>query len=99
MSDITSWLPTRLSAGPAPPLPAITQRTLPDCTAWASHVTLTWLSRPEKPPRATTSASVARICDAAPLWAETAIEPPPWLATQSATALIDVVLVEPNGPP
>ena len=54
---ITSVEPTRSSCGMPPPLLSVsTQRILPASTASASQLTLTWLSRPEKPPMATTLA-------------------------------------------
>jgi hypothetical protein len=75
--------PTRPSRpGPRPDASLVsTQRTRPDCTAFASQLTLTWLSRPEKPPIPATSAPLEMIWVAAPCWLETAIVPPPCLLT------------------
>ena len=71
------WRPVRPSCGPGAAAASVrTQRILPVATASASHVALTSLSRPEKPPSAATSAP-AMTCAAAPDWLETAIVPPP----------------------
>src|SRR5205807_3448845 len=75
--------PTRPSP-PGPPDPdslASTQRTRPDCTAFASQPMLTSLSRPEKPPIPATSAPLEMIWLAAPVWLDTAIVPPPCCCT------------------
>ena len=48
-------------------------------TRSASQAAVTWLSRPEKPPIATTSAPDSMIVvEAPPFWLETASVPPPW---------------------
>jgi hypothetical protein len=65
---IARLAPVRASWGsPPPPLSAITQGTLPACTASASQAAVTSLSRPEKPPMPATFASLERIAPAAPL--------------------------------
>ena len=74
---ITSEAPTRPSL-PIPPAAEVrTQRIRPSSTASASHAMLTWLSRPEKPPKAATSAPEVISEPAAPDWLATAIVPPP----------------------
>jgi hypothetical protein len=70
-------LPTRPSRLKPPPVSVRTQRTLPRRTASASHATVISLSRPEKPPSATTSPSAPMIDAAAPCWLDTATVPPP----------------------
>jgi hypothetical protein len=65
----------------SPPLESVrTQRIFPEATASASHVAVTWLSRPEKPPSAATSVPDETSC-AAPDWLEIASVPPPWPRT------------------
>ena len=75
---IAAALPLRPSSR-MPPVPesASTQRTAPLRTASASQLTLTSLSRPEKPPSATTPVVPERIACAALDWLEKAIVPPP----------------------
>jgi hypothetical protein len=52
----------------------------PDATRSASHAVLTSLSRPEKPPSATTSTPESSTAVAALDWLDTAIAPPPFAA-------------------
>ena len=78
--------PVRVSPGRRPPplrppCSPTTQRILPALTACASHAALTSLSRPEKPPIPATLASFRMIAAAALDWLDTAIVPPPCLAT------------------
>src|SRR2546429_1718999 len=90
--------PTRPSWKP-PLFPSVsTQRMRPLCTAWASHFTLTSLSRPEKPPMPATLVPDVMIEAAAPSWLDTATVPPPCAFTYLDTAVRDE-LSEPNGPP
>jgi hypothetical protein len=79
-ASIARFAPVRPSAGALnpPPASATTQRPLPECTASASQVAVTSLSRPEKPLRPATLASVERIAVAVPDWLETVTVPPPW---------------------
>jgi hypothetical protein len=74
-----AWLPVRVS--PARRIPwlasAMIQRKRPERTSDASQLTVTELSRPEKPPSPATFELVVRIAAAALLWLETPIVPPP----------------------
>jgi hypothetical protein len=75
-------LPDRVSPGTPKLLllSASTQRRRPALTAWAIHVALTELSRPENPPRPAILAFEETIVVAALDWLETPIVPPPWAA-------------------
>ena len=75
---MTALAPVRPSCGPMPVLPSTsTQRIRPSATACWSHSTLTSDSRPEKPPMPATLAPESMIAEAAPVWLETPIVPPP----------------------
>src|SRR5215207_3495372 len=80
-----------------PPLPSVsTQRISQLAIRCASQSLLTWLSRPEKPPMATTFTPLITASDA-PCWLETAMVPPPFDCTYAAAWVR--LEFPPNGPP
>src|SRR6476646_5689642 len=92
--------PARVSPrrrGPAPVAPSpSTHRMVPARTSCASQDTLTWLSRPEKPPMPATAAFWEMIAAAALVWLETASVPPPWVLMYESACSNEASL--PKGP-